>query len=366
MRENLFSVKFPKSFDDDFEIFIHDDPFVMVNPYDAKKEYKRALVEMADTYSNLILAYSGGMDSSFILCCLRDLIEEGKLTKDTIKIIQGTFTIAEKQLSVDRVRAANFAVDLGFTPEIYNMELDDNVQDEIENWVTTHGIWDYNVALQDIWCQKQNGTVIRCAGCTFDIGRSHGGGSRTSIAVAGEINFTNTAITENPNDVWEFIDFWTSFSPDSNWIDFEKWDAAVYSTLITPYSLNKSKVDLQPFEQVKEDGHSYCSGVSIDAQDEVLSKAHHPLHPTRIDKHISRIITFLQCYPEMTRLWGKFPTIDSALSSHSLGGIEHPLVNRLIDFKTMYKQIRSEKVNWTYVKKLDGTIWNIIDSLKEI
>ena len=69
---------------------------------------------------------------------------------------------------------------------------------------------------------------------------------------------------------------------------------------------------------------------------------------------------------EMTRLWGKFPTIDSALSSHSLGGIEHPLVNRLIDFKTMYKQIRSEKVNWTYVKKLDGTIWNIIDSLKEI
>ena len=87
MKENLFSVKFPKSFNDDFEIFIHDDPFVMVNPYDTKKEYKRVLVEMADTYSNLILAYSGGMDSAFILCCLRDLIEEGKLTKDTIKIL---------------------------------------------------------------------------------------------------------------------------------------------------------------------------------------------------------------------------------------------------------------------------------------
>lgn len=360
MKENLFSVKFPKSFDDDFEIFIHDDPFVMVNPYDAKKEYKRALVEMADTYSNLILAYSGGMDSSFILCCLRDLIEEGKLTKDTIKIIQGTFTIAEKQLSADRVRAANFAVDLGFTPEIYNMELDDNVQDEIENWITTHGIWDYNVALQDIWASKQNGTVIEGVD-RLHLHTRHG---HEGFLPATVEMFDTTS--ENPNDVWEFIDPWTSFSPDSNWIDFEKWDAAVYSTLITPYSLNKSKVDLQPFEQVKEDGHSYCSGVSIDAQDEVLSKAHHPLHPTRIDKHIGIWMTYLQCYPEMTRLWGKFPTIDSALSSHSLGGIEHPLVNRLIDFKTMYKQIRSEKVNWTYVKKLDGTIWNIIDSLKEI
>jgi hypothetical protein len=350
MKENLFSVKFPKSFNDDFEIFIHDDPFVMVNPYDAKKEYKRVLVEMADTYSNLILAYSGGMDSAFILCCLRDLIEEGKLTKDTIKIIQGTFTIAGKQLSVDRIRAANFAVDLGFTPEIYNMELDDNVQNEIENWVTTHGFWDYTVALQNIWASKQNGTVIA----------RHGNlNGKTHVEMFGTTN-------DNPDDVCQTIDFWTSFSPHSNWIDFEKWDAAAYSTLITPYHLNKSKVDLQPFEQVKEDGLLYYSGVSVDAQDEVLSKVQHPLHPARIDNHISRIITFLQCYPEMTRLWGKFVTIDSVLGPHFLGGIEHPLANRLMDFKKGYKKMRMVTVNWTYVKKLDGTLWNIRDSLKEI
>ena len=345
MKKNLFSVKFPKSFDDDFEILIHDDPFVMVNPYDAKKEYKRALVEMVDTYFNLILAYSGGMDSAFILCCLRDLIEEGKLTKDAIKIVQGTFTIAGKQLSTDRVRATNFAVDLGFTPEIYNMELDDDVQNEIENWVTTNGFWDYNVALQNIWASKQNGTVIA----------RHGNlNGDTHVEMFGTTN-------DNPDDVCQTIDFWTSFSPHSNWVDFEKWDAAIYSTLITPYHLNKSTVDVQPFEQVKEDGLSYCSGVSVDAQDEVLSKTYHPLHPVRIDKHISRIITFLQCYPEMTRLWGKFPTIDASLGGNALGGIEHPLASRLMDFKKMYKKIRSEKVNWTYVKKIDGTIWSMKD-----
>ena len=59
----------------------------------------------------------------------------------------------------------------------------------------------------------------------------------------------------------------------------------------------------------------------------------------------------------------KSPTIDAALGSHSLGGIEHPLANRLMDFKKRYKKIRTEKVNWTYVKKLDGTIWSIGDLL---
>ena len=33
---------------------------------------------MVDTHPKLILAYSGGVDSVFILCCIRDLIDEGK------------------------------------------------------------------------------------------------------------------------------------------------------------------------------------------------------------------------------------------------------------------------------------------------
>ena len=44
-------------------------------------------------------------------------------------------------------------------------------------------------------------------------------------------------------------------------------------------------------------------------------------------------MAYLQCYPEMTRLWGKFPTIDASLGGNALGGIEHPLASRLMDFK---------------------------------
>ena len=343
MKENLFSTKYPKSNKDDFEVFIHDDLFITANPYDAKKEYKRALVEMVDTYSNLILAYSGGMDSSFILCCLRDLIEEKKLTKDAIKVVQGTFTIAGKQISVDRVRAMNFAVDLGFAPEIYNIELDNDMQDELEDYMLSY-YWclagrDINNSIQEIWASKQKGTVLQAKWCHY-----------REIVDQKELFRTH-------------MDRFTEFLPHSNWINCEKWDAKVFSSLITPFSLNKPKMDLQPFDQVKEDGLSYCSNVSVDVQDQILSKPYHPLHPARIDDYLDRIIVYLQCYPEMAKLWCKFPTLDSSLDSNSFCGIKHPFVDRLLNFKKMWKNCVSHDKKWAYVKKLDGTLWTEKDLL---
>jgi len=354
MRENLFSVKFPKSNKDDFEVFIHDDLFITANPYDAKKEYKRALVEMVDTYSNLILAYSGGMDSAFILCCLRDLIEEKKLTKNVIKVVQGTFTIAGKQLSADRVRATNFAADLGFTPEIYNMELDYDVQDEIEVFIIDQHYRIYASALQDIWASKQKGTVLQAKTGVKFIGVEP---SRIRSGMKPEITVDQKELFRIHKDLF------TEFLPDSNWINCEKWDAKVFSSLITPFSLNKSNIDLQPFEQVKKDSLSHCSGIAVDVQDQILSRTYHPLHPIRVEYDLSKIIVYLQCYPEMIKLWCKFPTLDSSLDSHSFCGIEHPFVDRLLDFKKMWKKCVSHDKNWTCVKKLDGTIWTRKDLL---
>jgi len=347
MRENLFSTKYPKSNKDDFEVFIHDDLFITANPYDAKKEYKRALVEMVDTYSNLILAYSGGMDSSFILCCLRDLIEKKKLTKDAIKVVQGTFTIAGKQLSVDRVRATNFAVDLGFTPKIYNVELDDDMQDEIEAFIIDQHHRIYAAALQDIWASKQKGTVLQAKWMYHKM--------------RPRCHFRETV--DQKELFRTHMDRFTEFLPDSNWINCEKWDAKVFSSLITPFKLNKSNIDLQPFEQVKEDGLSHCSGIAVDVQDQILSKPYHPLHPARIDDYLDRIIVYLQCYPEMAKLWCKFPTLDSSLDSNSFCGIKHPFVDRLLNFKKMWKNCVSHDKKWAYVKKLDGTLWTEKDLL---
>ena len=70
------------------------------------------------------LAYSGGSDSGFLLCCLRDLIDEGKLKKDTIEVFQGVFLLGGIPQD-DAARATRFAHSLGFDHKIYNLEIDD-------------------------------------------------------------------------------------------------------------------------------------------------------------------------------------------------------------------------------------------------
>ena len=88
--KKLFTIVHPYSNPDrDFSVTINHPVWITDDVYVAKVEAKRVLLEMVDTHSKLILAYSGGTDSSFALCCIRDLVHEGKLKSDTIEIVQG-------------------------------------------------------------------------------------------------------------------------------------------------------------------------------------------------------------------------------------------------------------------------------------
>ena len=113
---NLFDIELPKHFMGKFKITLNHPLYISDNIFAAKEQ---GLLEMVDTYPKLILGYSGGMDSSFILCCIRDLIDERKITEDTIEIVQGVFTGGDVILTLDHERATKFANSLGFNPRIY-------------------------------------------------------------------------------------------------------------------------------------------------------------------------------------------------------------------------------------------------------
>ena len=78
-RKQLFTIVHPYSNPDrDFSITINHPVWITDDILAAKRETKRVLLEMVDTHPKLILAYSGGTDSAFILCCIRDLNNEKK------------------------------------------------------------------------------------------------------------------------------------------------------------------------------------------------------------------------------------------------------------------------------------------------
>ena len=75
--KKLFTIVHPYSNPKkDFSITINHPVWITDDILAAKRESKRVLLEMVDTYPKLILAYSGGTDSAYILCCIRDLINE--------------------------------------------------------------------------------------------------------------------------------------------------------------------------------------------------------------------------------------------------------------------------------------------------
>ena len=83
-------------FEGEFEITLNYPLWITENPFKLKEETKRAILEIIDSYGKVSLAYSGGSDSGFVLCCIHDLIGEGKITKNTIEIWQGIFILDGK------------------------------------------------------------------------------------------------------------------------------------------------------------------------------------------------------------------------------------------------------------------------------
>lgn len=252
-----------------YPLHITDDIFAI------KEHGKRVLLEMVDTHPKLILAYSGGVDSVFILCCIRDLIDEGKITKNTIEIVQGIFTFQPSSMTAkgiiltsDHERATKFANSLNLNPRIYEYNVNKN-WDDIEEFILDmqlSGVGCVNSSCQYLLCMKQDGVVIQ----------HRGPGRYTGLSFDNE-----NLIFSNNWCAWDVID---------NIINFDTWDKEIYSSFITPFRLTSRPINTQPYG---------FGGSDMDERTLV-----------RIQKYLHKFILYFQCYPEMTEIFGKFVTID--------------------------------------------------------
>jgi len=52
-----------------------------------KRHTKRVILEIIETIGKVTIGFSGGTDSLFMVCCARELVEEGKLARDAYEIV---------------------------------------------------------------------------------------------------------------------------------------------------------------------------------------------------------------------------------------------------------------------------------------
>lgn len=268
----LFDIKLPKTFMGEFEVTLNYPLHITDNIYALKEHGKRVLLEMIDLHPKLILAYSGGSDSAFILCCIRDLIDERKITNDAIEIVQGIFTGGDVILTADHERATKFANSLNFSPRIYKYDV--NVMwEDIEKFTLDNNLGCINTSCQYILATKQDGVVIQHQGPGL-----FGGGARPPGLTS-----------ENENLI--FSNNWCRWDSIDNIINFDTWDKEIYSSFITPFRLSSRPINMQPYD------------VSLIHDIEKRSLI-------SMGKYLYKWMLYAQCYPEMTEIFGKFVTID--------------------------------------------------------
>ena len=298
------------TFGENFEVILNYPLWITSDPYKAKKESKRVLLEMVDTYDKLSLAYSGGSDSGFVLCCIYDLIEEGKLKKDTIEIFIGIF-IADGRPQADANRATRFANSLGFDPKKVVIDLDNrpDIHDVVVNQTFKNiekfgGLVAYHhqvyaCALQDYLYSLQDSTVIVANWSTYWGGREPQPFKRFP---EGPVLLVHVKGLANVNEVEMFL-----------------WDNKIASSFISPYQLKKSPIDTEPILKLFN-----------------ISKIPAgPIGPATLDAKLDRWMIYLQCYPKMTTILYKFRTLPYNISNSFAG-------YKMMEFKEKIKSYETK------------------------
>ena len=265
----LFTVTF-----NPFSVTLLQPLSVTTDPYTPKRELKKILVEIRDTVSGpLILSWSGGFDSAFAVLCYLDLIDEGKLTKDSYSISGARFTDGtEKSANIDFARGERFLEYLNIDSYGIKVDLQEVIIDAdflkkcasvcIENRSASIGF-----AAQEVWRNNQDGCVI------FHMGHAPFDGLREGLD-------THLGICRfHP---FQFGDF----KEDANSINVFTWNQEIFNSFITPYILEAPSVGYD------QDCHSseYAAWV--------------------INTHMGRNIVMLTCFPKLVLLYPKIPTMD--------------------------------------------------------
>ena len=329
MKTTFNNLLTPK-FEDNFEVTLNYPLWITEDPLTLKRECKRGLLEVAETYKKVSLAYSGGSDSGFLLCCLRDLINEGKLKKDTIEVFQGVFLLGGIPQD-DAARATRFAHSLGFDHKIYNLEIDDTIHNKVIDY-TLNFISRYNTtqenyyntyvcSLQDIVSEMHGDTIIRAvftASQTFSP------------------RITDGVIVDNDDNHWDIpVNMVTHYDPDSpnpHEIEFFLWDNRIYSCFISPFKLKRRLIDSEPLPEIS---------MSV------------PTHPNYFNKYLDKWMIYLQCYPEMSEILFKIPSLNREARAKDI---------RIIEFTEYLKETYPDQKK-CFAKKPNGQYFTRQDLL---
>lgn len=304
----LFDIKWPSHNKDDIDITLNYPLYISNNIFDLREHSKRVILEMVDTYPKLILAYSGGMDSSFILCCIRDLINEGKIPRDRIEIFQGIFTSNGVIATADFERAIKFANSLGFSPRTEMFDMNVNLV-EIEKYYAGHN---YKVlgnsaidnACQSILARKQDGIVIL-------------------NTIPYILSYMRSAHLP-------------SIDCSHNTVNLPTWDNDIFSSRITPFRLNQRKLNYQPYE------NQDCYNLKRRYQDANSLQL--------FEKYLHSWMIYLQSYPEMMEILGKFQTIDIGIYQRTHEGYNE-------DVAGMFQFNFMKLVGWEPIKLPNGELF---------
>jgi len=318
-RKKLFTIVHPYSNPNkDFSITINHPVWITDDILAAKKESKRVLLEMVDTYPKLILAYSGGTDSAYILCCIRDLINEKKIKPDTIEIVQGVFTADGIPLTMDRKRATSFARKLGFSPRTYEYDINKKWLDIQQYYYDfcLSGHTSITDIAQTLLITEQDGHVIRASG--------------TSNAFWFGLNYNEDGFRmPSINVLWDL---------PNNQVNLSSWDNKIFSSFITPFRLNTVAVDMSPFDEAKKYKSTNPTNSKFNQDGMKL-----------LEKYLDKWIIYFQCYPEMCQILGKFYTLDWSIWHHH----SHKFVNAS-RMKKFIDETELTSDQYTDVKLPDG------------
>ena len=305
-------------FEGEFEVTLNYPLWITENPLKLKEETKRAILEIIDSYGKVSLAYSGGSDSGFVLCCIHDLIGEGKITKNTIEIWQGIFILDGKP-QLDSERATRFANSLGFEPRmcefiidsVFNKKIMDYALKYVDRHQSMTGEDPYICCIQDYVASLQDSTVLR----VITTGTSLGYPFYETQAIMDGLDKSNESFNETaafskyvPKDevnLSRWSENWliplnqvTHYDFDSNTVEVLCWDNKVFSCLISPFKIKKRFIDIEPFES--------------------FPPLNNALHPVRLNRYMDKWMIYLQCYPKMFEIFYKFQTFRNGWRSNNL------------------------------------------------
>ena len=204
------------------------DPFkvVLLHPIYSTDDYlavklhtKRVLLEILDTYGSksLNLTWSGGLDSAFIGLCYNELVEEGILPSSTFSFYTARYILDGEPCSIEWKRGINFYkkyINLDIALHVHDTNLND------KTFLKKSCLFINEIKRPTLGCLIHD-QFRRDIGGRFIVGTNY-----------PRRYDTTSLFNANTEKFWHHL-------PNSPCINVFDWDADIWSSLVTPFFINR-------------------------------------------------------------------------------------------------------------------------------